>query len=121
MLYLRDGCDRCLPSDWKNIREKFILWYISQSHNNIFSRKLIDTLQKKRKLTFSIIGKNKMTRKDFRIIAEVIRDLPFRDNFRDDPSRLEVATAFANRLEQQNPRFKRGTFLKTCGITMWSI
>lgn len=51
-----------------------------------------------------------MTRKDFNLIAETIRDLG-------DPSYTQAtATAFAVRLRASHPRFDPERFLLACGV-----
>lgn len=58
-----------------------------------------------------------MTRNDFEIIAEVLKDqrnLSVQTGV--DPTPTMVANAFADRLKLINPRFNRATFLKACGV-----
>jgi hypothetical protein len=54
-----------------------------------------------------------MTRKDYELIAEVLRNS-------DEVADLETLTAlvemFADRLEDENPRFNRETFFRKSGI-----
>jgi hypothetical protein len=63
-----------------------------------------------------------MTRKDFELIAQTIRDLRISTNLpgQDILSRIEtrnaVAQAFADSLVQTNPRFDKAKFLKACGV-----
>lgn len=56
-----------------------------------------------------------MTRKDFRLIADTLLHLPsFNSTLR--AHRTSTAKAFADALATTNPRFKRGVFLKACGV-----
>jgi hypothetical protein len=63
---------------------------------------------------------NKMTRKDYVLIAEVIASLrgEQRDKgaFAHSPSLEEVAGELARALEIDNPRFNRARFLDACGV-----
>jgi hypothetical protein len=52
-----------------------------------------------------------MTQKDFKLIAEVIREQV------DDPRQAwRLANVFADRLKQQNARFDKGKFFHACGV-----
>jgi len=50
-----------------------------------------------------------MTRRDFELIADTIRELP-------TTMRLRVALQFADNLRGTNPRFDRVRFLRACGV-----
>lgn len=50
-----------------------------------------------------------MTRKDFELIASVIRSMDSESN-----SRIAIAEAFADALWQINPRYARTRFLVAC-------
>ena len=53
-----------------------------------------------------------MTRKDFRAIAETIKNLDVNER-----NRLHIANSFANMLKHTNPRFDRERFLKACAAS----
>jgi hypothetical protein len=55
-----------------------------------------------------------MTRKDFELIALILR--LSRDGRNDIATIEEVAHSFANNLGVTNPRFNRETFLTACGV-----
>lgn len=59
-----------------------------------------------------------MTRKDFELIARVLKDTPryaeWRGIVKDD--RAELAEAFAAELAAGNPLFDRARFLAACGV-----
>ena len=66
-----------------------------------------------------------MTRKDFQLIADVLKenaDKPLHiDDLRDGETANEAVTqelayAFARALNDNNPRFNVGLFLKACGL-----
>ena len=52
-----------------------------------------------------------MTRRDFQLIADTIRELP-------QTIRLRVALTFAENLRGTNPRFDRDRFLVACGVEL---
>ena len=56
-----------------------------------------------------------MTRKDFELIAKVIKELPPVDIY-DVSGHKVVALIFANALATTNPLFNREKFLKACGV-----
>ena len=56
-----------------------------------------------------------MTRKDFELIAEVIRLFPWISDAQRDVGDL-IAVRLANALATTNPRFDTERFLKACGI-----
>lgn len=49
-----------------------------------------------------------MTKKDFQLIAQTIRDLALDAEW----ERVKIASQFANALESTNPRFKRDLFIQ---------
>jgi hypothetical protein len=57
-----------------------------------------------------------MTRKDFELIAETIRNLEFKYCLPqiEDACRVHVAERFSEALKQTNPRFKPDTFVEAC-------
>lgn len=55
-----------------------------------------------------------MTKKDFKAIAHVIRDLPQRAGVAPEAQTL-VAAEFARFLETTNPKFNKVLFLQACG------
>ena len=56
-----------------------------------------------------------MTRKDFELIAETIRNLSVTtDPLLADAIRSTVADQFADALASTNPRFDRGRFIRAC-------
>jgi hypothetical protein len=56
-----------------------------------------------------------MTKKDYELIAEVIKGL--RADFGDNPVALEViALEMASELQHTNDRFDSAKFLKACGV-----
>jgi hypothetical protein len=56
-----------------------------------------------------------MTRKDFELIAGVIKTQ--REKMHNETETVdEVALAMAEALEDTNPRFNRETFLTACGV-----
>jgi hypothetical protein len=61
-----------------------------------------------------------MTRQDFVLIAEVVREEIRDADAHDDIARVAalrlVASAFAKRLRSTNPGFKSELFLAACGI-----
>lgn len=61
-----------------------------------------------------------MTRKDFELIAGVIKalrqDQRDRGAFAHNPDLKEVAEWFALTLQEENPRFDRDKFLTACGV-----
>lgn len=62
-----------------------------------------------------------MTKKDFEVIAQVLRDSRpehngSRDAFRATEQINVVSIAFADRFAQMNPRFNRAIFLRACGV-----
>ena len=67
-----------------------------------------------------------MTRKDFQLIADVIKENASKalhiDVLRNGETAIEAATqelaySFARALNDANPRFNIGLFLKACGTT----
>lgn len=55
------------------------------------------------------------TAKTFVLVAEVIAAMPsFSDSLR--AQKASCASAFADRFAKESPRFKRGLFLKACGV-----
>lgn len=52
-----------------------------------------------------------MTKKDFQLIARILRDLPA-----DLYGPEQVAERFAEELKRTNPRFDAARFLKACGV-----
>lgn len=54
-----------------------------------------------------------MTKRDFELIARVIRSVPSWDES-DSARRRELAMTFANALTETNPRFDRERFLEAC-------
>jgi len=61
-----------------------------------------------------------MTKKDFELIAKVIKDLAQdqkeRGAFANNPDLETVANWFALELEETNPRFDRARFVDACGV-----
>lgn len=61
-----------------------------------------------------------MTRQDFKLIAEVLKDsLPYEDSNSIEAERgyhEMICNAFADRLSSTNPNFDRTRFLKACGV-----
>ena len=59
-----------------------------------------------------------MTRKDYQLIADVIKKTATCSETGDSwPTSLEaLALNFAQELQKDNPRFKPALFLKACGI-----
>lgn len=61
-----------------------------------------------------------MTRKDYVLIAEVIKtQIELSLKFGEDDSRYgaeNIAYDMASKLSQDNPRFDRGRFLVACGV-----
>lgn len=58
-----------------------------------------------------------MTRNDFEVIAEVLKDqrnLSVQTGV--DPTPAMIAAAFADRLKRINPQFDRAMFLRACGV-----
>ncbi len=57
-----------------------------------------------------------MTKKDFKLIAQTIRELSFFDTEAKSPNELReiIAYQFSNVLPQTNPRFNRQKFLEAC-------
>lgn len=53
-----------------------------------------------------------MTKKDFELIAEVIGNAWHGSA----DTRADIANAFADELENTNPRFDRAKFLTACGV-----
>jgi hypothetical protein len=66
------------------------------------------------RLTFGLVqmvyGVCPMTKKDYELIAEIIRSL----GGQRDSDRLAIAKHFADKLTSTNVRFKRGAFLFAC-------
>jgi hypothetical protein len=54
-----------------------------------------------------------MTRKDFELIARVIKNS---DEVADDMTREAIASIFTAELVATNPNFDRARFLKACGV-----
>lgn len=54
-----------------------------------------------------------MTRKDFELIAKVVRSVAVYEWYRDT-----LAINMADALAPTNPNFKRGIFLKACGVSL---
>jgi sigma54-dependent transcription regulator len=54
-----------------------------------------------------------MTRKDFELIAEAIKEITASDYPQD---RKDKAQLFASVLATTNPRFNRELFMKACGV-----
>lgn len=65
-----------------------------------------------------------MTRKDYKLIAGVIKDIGLIPKFNQNLDTrliqmdiiLNVAVELANRLGRENPRFNSDIFLKECGV-----
>jgi hypothetical protein len=58
-----------------------------------------------------------MSRKDFQLIADVLKDQRnLSVQTKVDPTPTMVAHAFADRLAKENPQFNRATFLRACGV-----
>ena len=66
-----------------------------------------------------------MTRKDFQLIADVIKENAYKplhiDDLRDGETAIEAVTQelayeFANALANTNPRFNKALFIKACGV-----
>jgi hypothetical protein len=55
-----------------------------------------------------------MTRKDYELIASILRDSL--DNIVDDMAHEALSDVFAEELENTNPRFNRERFLRACGV-----
>jgi len=55
-----------------------------------------------------------MTRKDYRLIAEILKDSL--DNIVDDMAHEALSDVFAEELASTNPRFNREKFLRACGV-----
>ena len=53
-----------------------------------------------------------MTRKDYFLIAEAFKSF----NYLHQPTRYFIAHALADRLEKDNPRFNRKTFIDLCDV-----
>lgn len=58
-----------------------------------------------------------MTKKDFEIIAETIRD--GREYFGSNTGHAQFASDFAQRLTETNPRFDRARFIMACMPSAW--
>jgi hypothetical protein len=59
-----------------------------------------------------------MTKRDYELIAEVVKDLrnlSLVPDFEVNPQ--VIAQTFADRLAKTNPRFDRAKFLRACGVT----
>jgi hypothetical protein len=56
-----------------------------------------------------------MIARDFRLIADVISGL-YVGTAESERAREAAASAFADRLARENPRFKRAQFLAACGV-----
>jgi hypothetical protein len=54
-----------------------------------------------------------MTRKDYELIAKVLRNS---DEIIDEMALEAIAENFANELESTNPRFNPARFLSACGV-----
>lgn len=57
-----------------------------------------------------------MTRKDYELIARVLRDKHERWDATGQMAVRAIAEAFATELATTNPRFDRARFLKACGV-----
>lgn len=66
-----------------------------------------------------------MTRKDFQLIADVVKDLRntplYAEDLRNGETAIEAVTQelahdFARALTEVNPRFNQALFLKACGV-----
>ena len=55
-----------------------------------------------------MIGKDKMTRKDFEIVADSVSRVPVRSD------RWLLAAMLADNFEAMYPRFNRGKFIEAC-------
>lgn len=55
-----------------------------------------------------------MTRKDYVLISDVLRDAL--DSIIDDMALEALASSFADELTLDNPRFDRARFLAACGV-----
>ena len=60
-----------------------------------------------------------MTKKDCELIAEILNNYNCPQPTDVDPQVIiaEVARAFARRLTDENPRFRRNSFLEACGVS----
>jgi hypothetical protein len=54
-----------------------------------------------------------MTKKDYELIAQAVREITANDYPQD---RQDKANLFATALANTNPRFNRSTFLEACGV-----
>ena len=54
-----------------------------------------------------------MTKKDFQLIADVIRALPYWTEA-ERATRKDLTVRFADRLAETNPRFDRDGFIRAC-------
>lgn len=59
-------------------------------------------------------GDTRMTRKDYVLISDVLRDAL--DSIIDDMALEALASSFADELTLDNPRFDRARFLAACGV-----
>jgi hypothetical protein len=62
----------------------------------------------------SLTGDNRMTRKDYQLIAEILNYSL--DAIIDDMALEALASNFADELALDNPRFDRARFLAACGV-----
>lgn len=66
----------------------------------------------------------RMTRQDFKFIADVIHDVNFpRESFPDyhNVDRIAIVQAFTDALKHTNPNFRAGTFVEACGVDVADI
>ena len=64
------------------------------------------------RLSIKSLRGEEMTRKDYKLIAEVIAVNMF-DSYE---GKVDLVDNLANKLEQDNPRFDRARFLEACGV-----
>lgn len=57
-----------------------------------------------------------MTRKDYELIAQVVRNL--KDEVVDDLAHEAIVTNFIEELQSENPRFNSEIFAKACGVNV---
>jgi hypothetical protein len=58
----------------------------------------------------------KMTKKDYELIAQVVRNL--KDEVVDDLAHEAIVTNFIEELQSENPRFNSEIFAKACGVNV---
>jgi hypothetical protein len=57
-----------------------------------------------------------MTRKQFEMLAEIVRRVDLNEYAYQDTIRKRIANTIADELDKENPRFDRRKFLTACGV-----